>query len=264
MGQNRRDFLKAAGLGTLGALWGIPVVKAVGQAVGEVFEQSPAALQAKRWAMAIDLKRVAREDVRRAAAEACHAGHNVPQIGIDEEDIRWIWTEDFESALPDHVDAYTPEQTKQQPVPVLCNHCDNPPCVRVCPTQATWKRESDGIVMMDMHRCIGCRYCIAACPYGSRSFNWRDPRPYIRRGIRIGFPTRSKGVVEKCNFCAERLARGEQPLCVEAANRVGGAGTMAFGDLADPRSAVSRLIRSKHTIRRKMHLGTSPQVYYVV
>ncbi len=113
---------------------------------------------------------------------------------------------DYEQAFPDQENKFATEPLQDRRVLVLCNHCDNPPCVRVCPTQATWRRD-DGIVMMDYHRCIGCRYCMAACPYGSRSFNWRDPRPYIK-DINDGYPTRTKGVVEKCNFCEERLATG--------------------------------------------------------
>ena len=101
------------------------------------------------------------------------------------------------------------EEYRHKPVLLLCNQCDDPPCVRYCPTRATWKRE-DGIVMMDFHRCIGCRYCMAGCPYGSRSFNWRDPRPFIKK-INLEFPTRTRGVVEKCNFCVERLAPGSHP-----------------------------------------------------
>jgi Fe-S-cluster-containing dehydrogenase component len=103
---------------------------------------------------------------------------------------------------------HTSEEMDHRPFLVLCNHCENPPCVRACPTQATFKRESDGIVLMDFHRCIGCRFCMAACPYGSRSFNFRDPRPFIEEHQQ-SIPTRMKGVVEKCNFCAERLAVGE-------------------------------------------------------
>jgi molybdopterin-containing oxidoreductase family iron-sulfur binding subunit len=145
---------------------------------------------------------------------------------------------------------------------VLCNHCERPPCVRVCPTQATFKND-DGIVAMDQHQCIGCRYCLAACPYGARSFNWTDPRPFIKE-INDDFPTRTKGVVEKCNLCAERLARGELPACVEACRRVAGPGANVFGDLADPESEVSNLLRTTNTIRRKPSLGTAPNVFYVV
>jgi len=143
-------------------------------------------------------------------------------------------------------------------LPRLCNHCENPPCCRACPTKDTFKRKSDGIVMMDFHRCIGCRFCMAACPFGSRSFNFRDPRPGIPK-LNKKFPTRTRGVVEKCNFCAERLAVGKMPYCVEASN-----GALAFGDLYDPDSTVRQLLKENYTIRRKQGLGTEPSVYYIV
>ena len=139
----------------------------------------------------------------------------------------------------------------------LCNHCEKPPCVPVCPVKATFKR-ADGIVMMDYHRCIGCRYCVAACPYGARSFNWEDPRPYIRK-IDPGYPTRTRGVVEKCNFCEERLVKGLMPACVEACSK-----GLAFGDLNDSGSAVRRLLSSRHAMRRKAYLGTKPDVFYLI
>ena len=117
--------------------------------------------------------------------------------------------------------------------------------------------------MMDQHRCIGCRYCVVACPYGSRRFNWKDPRPFIKGDIHADFPTRTKGVVEKCNFCAERLARGLLPACVEAC-QIQGAKALVFGDPTDPDSEVARVLREKYTIRRKNHLGTGPQIFYTV
>jgi molybdopterin-containing oxidoreductase family iron-sulfur binding subunit len=112
--------------------------------------------------------------------------------------------------------------------------------------------------MMDMHRCIGCRFCMAGCPYGARSFNWRDPRPYVGE-LYPGYPTREIGVVEKCIFCAERLAQGLMPACVEASR-----GALIFGDLQDEKSQVREYLRNYFTIRRKTHLGTNPQVYYIV
>ena len=260
MAEDRRTFLKVAGLGALGGLAGSKVAKAV----TDDFVAQPGAKSAKRWAMVIDLNKIQREDVRTAVSRACHTAHNVPDIGLPEEEVKWIWTESYKATFPLQVDKYTPAKTLEQSTLVLCNHCDRAPCVRVCPTKSTWKRESDGIIMMDMHRCIGCRYCMAACPYGSRSFNWRDPKPFIKTGLQPDFPNRSKGVVEKCNFCAERLARGKNPICVEVANRVGGPGTILFGDLADPNSEVARAVQANHTIRRKPSLGTSPQVFYVV
>jgi molybdopterin-containing oxidoreductase family iron-sulfur binding subunit len=113
--------------------------------------------------------------------------------------------------------------------------------------------------MMDWHRCIGCRYCVAACPYGSRSFNWVDPRPRIKE-LNPDFPTRTKGVVEKCTFCEERLAKGQQPVCVEACKDK----ALVFGNLNDPKSEIRELLRTRHTIRRKPELGTQPELYYLV
>jgi len=154
------------------------------------------------------------------------------------------------------------EHMKEMPFMVLCNHCDNPPCVRVCPTKATFKLP-DGITMQDMHRCIGCRFCMAACPYGSRSFNWVDPRTAsnLRPDVpNREYPTRSKGVVEKCTFCSERLQAGKLPACVEAAP----AGGILFGDMEDPNSDVRKIVTNKYTIRRKPDLGTGPAVYYLI
>jgi molybdopterin-containing oxidoreductase family iron-sulfur binding subunit len=188
---------------------------------------------------------------------ACHRVHNVPDIGNKKEEIKWIWNVSYDQAFGEKENQFVRETLRERPVLLLCNHCDNPPCVRVCPTQATFKRE-DGIVMMDYHRCIGCRYCMAACPFGSRSFNFRDPRPYLK-SIDPGYPTRTKGVVEKCNFCEERLADGKQPACVEACKN----GSMVFGEMS-PGSEVYKVVSKNYAIRRKVELGTQPQVYYII
>jgi len=225
--------------------------------------------------MIIDIRKCLQESVRRACIDACNREHNVPEISNPEEEVKWIWEESYEDAFPDQANRcaddypYSPSPMKGKPVLVLCNHCTNPPCVRVCPTRATWKREEDGIVMMDMHRCIGCRYCIAACPYGARSFNWSDPRRHIPRDqngrLPSDYPTRAVGVVEKCSFCAERIRVGRQPACVEEAGKVpGGEGALRFGDLSDPNSEVSQFLRENHTICRRVSLGTGPNVFYVL
>jgi molybdopterin-containing oxidoreductase family iron-sulfur binding subunit len=100
---------------------------------------------------------------------------------------------------------------------------------------------------------------MAACPYGARSFNFKDPRPSIKRELNPEFPTRMKGVVEKCTFCYERLAKGIKPACVEVSN-----GALAFGDIDDPNSDVRKVLDANFTIRRKPEIGTHPSVYYVI
>ena len=260
MDENRRNFLKIAGASAVGAAWGIPVVSAIAKALKT--EKLPNARSAERWALVVDTEKCKALEVQRACSQACHMIHNVPAIDNKNHEVKWIWNQKYSEAFPDQTHEHTADQLKNRNVLVLCNHCKNAPCVRVCPTGATFKR-SDGVVMMDQHRCIGCRYCMAACPYGARSFNWKDPRQHIK-SVTENFPTRTKGVVEKCNLCAERLAKGLEPACVEAANRVAGPDAMIFGDLGKANSAVARALQAKRTIQRKPGLGTSPSVFYVV
>jgi molybdopterin-containing oxidoreductase family iron-sulfur binding subunit len=265
MGLDRRKFLRVSGLTALGLASGAGI-KAWAQDDSTMVEpmapkkpdvENP--LEAHRWAMVIDMKKCKQADGCDACQKACHVFHNVPTFDNPKDEIKWIWKEEFSHAFHEQKHEFITEELKHLPVPLLCNHCDNPPCVRVCPTQATWKRESDGIVMMDWHRCIGCRYCVVACPYGSRSFNWRDPRPHIAE-INPDYPTRSRGVVEKCTFCEERLAKGLMPSCVEACPEK----ALVFGDLEDPESEVRKLLGEHFALRRKPELGTKPEVYYIV
>ncbi|MFA5079823.1 MAG: 4Fe-4S dicluster domain-containing protein [Dehalococcoidia bacterium] len=252
MNMDRRSFLKLAALGLL-ALTARPALDLISQPSAARALDGPFA--GKRLAMAIDINACTAGCTDCIAA--CHSVHNVPDMGNIKEEIKWLWEVNYGQAFDNQENRFVKEQLQDRSVLVLCNHCDNPPCVRVCPTQATWKRD-DGIVMMDYHRCIGCRYCMAACPYGSRSFNWRDPRPYIGT-IYEGYPTRTRGVVEKCNFCEERLLDGLQPACVEACKT----GALKFGDLK-PGTELYDLISSQFNLRRKDELGTQPQVYYLM
>ncbi|MCK5126200.1 MAG: 4Fe-4S dicluster domain-containing protein [candidate division Zixibacteria bacterium] len=263
MAVDRRKFLKAAGLVAFGVA-ASPLTSAAQEVDSlnlikpeELLQEKP--LTAKRWAMVIDLKKCLDHENVKDCAKACHEEHNVPFFDNPKDEIKWIWDEEFHNAFHEANHEHIAEKYHHIKVPVLCNHCDNPPCVRVCPTQATWRREKDGIVMMDWHRCIGCRYCIVACPYGSRSFNWRDPRPHIEK-INENFPRRMRGVVEKCTFCEERLAKGQIPACVEVAKN----DAIVFGDLEDPNSKVRELLRERFSLRRKAALGTQPEVYYLV
>ena len=268
MKKSRRTFLKIAGVSALGLGTGLgakPVLNAF--ASSEEHAQTTEvkmingkdALTAKRWGMVIDTRKIHSAEDLEPVFEVCNKIHNIPHHDNKNHEIKWIWEEKFEHAFPGEY-KYLNDRIKHLPFPVLCNHCEDPPCCRACPTKATFKRESDGIVLMDFHRCIGCRFCMAACPFGARSFNFVDPHTALEESdINKEFPTRMKGVVEKCNFCAERLAVGKMPACVEASN-----GIIAFGDLEDPESEVRKLLKSNYAIQRKSGLGTEPSVYYIV
>ena len=147
-------------------------------------------------------------------------------------------------------------------MPLQCNHCTEPACVKACPTGATYQRP-DGIIAQDYNKCIGCRTCMAACPYKVRVFNWAEPVVTAElNGDHIGssaVPNRTKGVVEKCTFCVERIDAGQQPACVEACPVL----TRTFGDLNDPNSAVARLIHDRNGKPFKEEFGTHPSVYYL-
>ena len=146
-------------------------------------------------------------------------------------------------------------------LPVACQHCENPACQRVCPTGATYK-DDKGRVEIDYDKCIGCRMCVAACPYtGVRSFNWEEPAYYADFALGDADAAKhEKHTVEKCIFCTQRVARGEQPACV--ADCIGRA--RHFGDLDDPNSEVSRLLASREYTQLHTEFGTKPSVYYLV
>ena len=144
-------------------------------------------------------------------------------------------------------------------LPVACQHCENPACLRVCPTGATYK-DDKGRVEIDYDKCIGCRMCMAACPYSARTFNWNEP---VRAtGASYGdarVPERGRGVMEKCTLCKERTDEGDEPMCVRCCP----ADARIFGDLDDPDSAVSRLRREQSAEVLLEEKGTRPQVFYV-
>jgi [DsrC]-trisulfide reductase subunit O len=252
---SRRLFLGAAGMSAIGARRGL---FPPGEGVAAEYAPATGIRPTRRWAMLVDVAKCLRVEGCTACMAACDHAHNIPQIAGRAHQVKWIWKEPFRTTFPEDTGGHANEALAGKPVMVLCNHCDNPPCARVCPTGATWKRE-DGVVMMDWHRCIGCRYCVAACPYGSRSFNWLDPRPHIAQ-LTADFPARTTGVVEKCNFCEERLAAGRPPACVGACPER----ALVFGDLSDAGSEVRRLLAERFAIRRKTALGTGPAVYYLV
>jgi molybdopterin-containing oxidoreductase family iron-sulfur binding subunit len=142
-----------------------------------------------------------------------------------------------------------------------CFHCENPACVKACPTKATWK-EDDGIVVVDYDWCIGCRYCLAACPYWGRRFNWQEPEvpteELTRKQHYLGNRRRNKGEMEKCTFCIQRSRDGKLTACAEACPT----GSRVFGNLLDPNSEIRYVLQNKKVFRLKEDLGTDPKFWY--
>jgi molybdopterin-containing oxidoreductase family iron-sulfur binding subunit len=167
---------------------------------------------------------------------------------------------DFNHADPYYNPPEVPEEGHFY-VPTACQQCRNAPCTKVCPTKATWT-EPDGIVVIDYDWCIGCRYCMAACPYGARHFNWRAPslppsemNPQMHV---LGNRPRPKGVVEKCTFCIQRTRAGRYPACVEVCP----VGARKFGNLLDPESEIRYIIERKRVLVLKEELNTVPKFFY--
>lgn len=167
---------------------------------------------------------------------------------------------DLERANHYYDTALVPAPGKEY-LPVQCMQCDNPPCVKACPVNATWK-EPDGIVVVDYNWCIGCRYCMTACPYSARHFNWGEPQiPAEELNTDthyLGNRPRMKGVVEKCHFCIHRTRKGLQPACMEACPT----GARVFGNLLDPDSEIRYILANKSVFRLKEELGTEPKFWY--
>ena len=147
-------------------------------------------------------------------------------------------------------------------VPISCQHCENPSCVKVCPVGATYKDSETGVVRQDYDKCIGCRMCMSACPYnGVRTFNCEEPQYHM--DFELGgtdVPKHQKHVVEKCTFCYHRISKGEEPACMHLC--VGRA--RFWGDLDDPESEVSKLLREREYKTLLPERGTKPSVYYLV
>jgi molybdopterin-containing oxidoreductase family iron-sulfur binding subunit len=158
--------------------------------------------------------------------------------------------------------AEVPEEGKFY-MPIQCQQCENPPCTKVCPVQATWP-ENDGIVVVDYNWCIGCRYCMAACPYGARHFNWAKsklPKDEMNPDTHyLGTRPRPTGVVEKCTFCIQRTR--EQPGRYPACEEICPVGARKFGNLNDPKSEMRYLIENKRVFIFKEDLNTQPKFYY--
>ncbi len=245
---DRRDFLKKCGLfalGTLGSacLYGLSPLTGVRRlkAAEKDF------IRNKKWGMVIDCNKC-RSDCNRCM-DACRKENNVAFFGNKNWDIHWIKKANVKRTFP--------VSSNEISVPLLCNHCDNPPCVPVCPVKASYKRP-DGIVVVDYHRCIGCRYCVIACPYNARQFNFKTNPEWPNKE----HPIRAHGVAESCTFCASRVEKGKKPACVEACKKAGYK-AMTFGNLEDPKSKVSKMISTNRVKGIREDLGTKPKVFYL-
>lgn len=224
-----------------------------------------------RYGMVIDLNRCTG---CRACMEACKVENNTPMGNL------WMYVYRFEEGEYPH--------TRVWFMPRPCMHCDNAPCVKVCPVGARYKRE-DGLVATDADYCIGCRLCTVACPYTVNYFNWREPeqayylnwndkdiepitngevppyrnpdldQPYGKEQQYIAGGGRYKGVTEKCTFCVHRVENGLEPACVANCP----VGTLHFGDLDNPDSEISRLLQNNLSFQLLEDLGTEPRVHYI-
>jgi len=184
--------------------------------------------------------------------------HWIRVLEFDNDDVtRRI---DFEEGNPfyDHENVPAPGKSY---LPVACQQCENPECVKACPTTATWQ-EPDGIVVIDYDWCIGCRYCMAACPYGARHFNWAEPEiPPEEMNPNthyLGNRPRPHGVVEKCTWCIQRTRHGQYTAFVEACP----VGARKFGNLLDPDSEIRYLMKHKRTFVLKAEIDTKPKFFY--
>ncbi|HIN17562.1 MAG TPA: 4Fe-4S dicluster domain-containing protein [Gammaproteobacteria bacterium] len=236
----RREFL-----GRASALAGLVVSFAPGMRLIDLAAAKPdgeAASAEVRWGMLVDATRcVSGCD---ACVKACATEHGLEMTDRPEIDAQWIRK----------VDLIDENTGKEISLPVMCQHCEDAPCVAVCPTGASFRRE-DGIVLVNKHTCIGCRYCMMACPYKARSFihiNLVGQRTHSPRG---------KGTVESCTFCVHRVDRDREPACVEACTAAGHQ-ALLFGDLSDNEGELARRLSEVQTQQLRSDLGTNPGVHY--
>jgi len=221
-----------------------------------------------QWAMVIDLDRCTGCE---ACVVACRVENNIPTVGPEEaakgRSINWIRVERyFEGEFPD---------VKVKFMPVLCQHCEEAPCEPVCPVYATY-RTDEGLNAQVYNRCVGTRYCANNCPYTVRFFNFFDPvwDAPLEKALNPEVSVRTRGVMEKCTFCIQRIHKGEDkakdegrpvrdgdvtPACVQTCQTK----AMYFGNIADPESEVSRLSKSNRATRLLEDLGTKPRVIYL-
>ena len=239
----RRWFLKAATAFTTTVLAPGVTLMAFGETAPASARPADQPVSSKqRWGLLIDAAKC--PDGCTACVSACNEENGLAEPKRLATDAQWIRK----------LTVTNPKDGSSFSMPFMCQHCAEPPCVDVCPTGASFRR-ADGIVLVDRHICIGCRYCMMACPYKARSFvhePLEDQKPYAPRG---------KGCVESCTMCVHRVDAGGTPACVEACAKTGNA-AMIFGDLNDANSEIAKRVATYRTTRVRADLGTDPGVYY--
>jgi len=233
---SRRRFMAAVG-GAFATLTLAPGVILMAQA----YTPGGAVSGARRWGLLIDTSKC--PDGCDECVTACNTENGL-KTATRPTDAQWIRK----------VEIKDPKTGWSRSFPVMCQHCEHPPCVDVCPTGASFKR-ADGIVLVDRHICIGCRYCMMACPYKARSLVHEpitDQKPHAPRG---------KGCVESCTLCVHRVDKGGTPACVEAC-AASGKNAMLFGDLNDPNSEIARRVKEFPTRQIRADLGLNTGVRY--
>ncbi len=239
--KTRRQFLKQAGIGVSTIVLGSGVTLLTYPEASARSPDQPAS-SSIRWGLLIDVNKCTKECT--ACVSACSAENGWKLDGDARVDAQWIRK----------LEVKNPETGYQASFPVMCQHCEKPACVDVCPTGASFKR-ADGIVLVDKHTCIGCRYCMIACPYQARSFIHQplsNQKSHAPRG---------KGTVESCTLCVHRVDRDQQPACVASCEK-DGKGALMFGDLNDGESEISKRVAKFATRQIREDLGLDPGVRY--
>lgn len=237
--QYRRQFLGKLGIG-IAATALAPGLHLI--SVAQAKPDAEAVDDSVRWGLMIDTTKCSNGCT--ACVDGCNSENGLEGFDRPATDAQWIRKVELKEKLTG----------KESSLPMMCQHCEHPPCVDVCPTGASFKRE-DGVVLVNKHTCIGCRYCMMACPYKARSFVHEDlhnQRAWAPRG---------KGTVEACTFCTHRIDRDGQPACVEACDKAGH-GALVFGNLNDPESEISRRARSVSSRQLRADLNLNTAVRY--
>ena len=241
--QKKRDFLKKTAMGgTAAGLVISPTLTLFTYGEAQAKPDDEPVTSKKRWGLLIDAAKC--EDGCTKCISACSKENGWKDTGRPATDPVWIRK----------ITVKDPAMGTKVGLPMMCQHCAFPPCVDVCPTGASFRRD-DGIVLVDRHICIGCRYCMMACPYSARTFEHEpveDQKVHAPRG---------KGTVEACTLCVHRVDKDQKPACVEACSAEAG-GAMLFGDLNDHTSEIAQQIKKYATRQVRADLGLDVGVRY--